>query len=224
MSAVLRVQRRMSGATGAATVLVVGIAAAAVLLGAGVVVMAGASAEATRASNAADLAALAGSDVARGDRLPRRSVCGGSQGRSRKRGHHDFLHGAGRRRRHDRGQRPRHGAGQCRRVAAAASGHGHVLGGPAAVAKTSDQGTYDQVIAALRILAYQGPSLGRSLVDSIVGSRHKNMNELRPGSTGRTEIRILFVFDPARRAVLLLGGDKAGKWNRWYRRNVPKAE
>jgi secretion/DNA translocation related TadE-like protein len=66
MSAVLRVQRRMSGATGAATVLVVGIAAAAVLLGAGVVVMAGASAEATRASNAADLAALAGSDVARG--------------------------------------------------------------------------------------------------------------------------------------------------------------
>jgi hypothetical protein len=41
---------------------------------------------------------------------------------------------------------------------------------------------------------------------------------------GRTEIRIIFAFDPARSALLLLGGDKAGNWQRWYRDNIPFAE
>lgn len=50
------------------------------------------------------------------------------------------------------------------------------------------------------------------------------MKELRPGSRGRTEIRILFVFDPARQAVLLVAGDKAGDWSRWHRDNIPIAE
>jgi hypothetical protein len=50
------------------------------------------------------------------------------------------------------------------------------------------------------------------------------MKELRPGSVGRSEIRILFVFDPARQAVLLVAGDKAGNWFRWYRDNIPLAE
>ena len=87
-----------------------------------------------------------------------------------------------------------------------------------------DEGTYDQIIAALEILADQAPGLGRPLVDSIVGSRHKNMKELRPGSSGRSEVRILFAFDPKRRAILLLAGDKQGTWARWYRRNVPIAD
>lgn len=41
---------------------------------------------------------------------------------------------------------------------------------------------------------------------------------------GRASFRILFVFDPRRSAVLLLGGDKSGEWNRWYRQAVPKAD
>jgi hypothetical protein len=41
---------------------------------------------------------------------------------------------------------------------------------------------------------------------------------------GDGQIRIIFVFDPARSALLLLGGDKAGNWERWYRDNVPVAE
>ncbi|MBW8805278.1 MAG: type II toxin-antitoxin system RelE/ParE family toxin [Catenulisporales bacterium] len=48
--------------------------------------------------------------------------------------------------------------------------------------------------------------------------------ELRPGSAGRSEVRILFVFDPRRRAVLLVAGDKTGQWNAWYRVAVPLAE
>jgi hypothetical protein len=50
------------------------------------------------------------------------------------------------------------------------------------------------------------------------------MKELRPGSSGASEIRILFAFDPVRRAVLLVAGDKAGNWRGWYDTNIPLAD
>lgn len=87
-----------------------------------------------------------------------------------------------------------------------------------------DDDSYDQVAAAIDKLEADGPTLGRPLVDRVEGSRHHNMKELRPGSSGRSEIRILFAFDPKRRAVLLVAGDKAGDWSKWYDRNIPVAE
>jgi Phage derived protein Gp49-like (DUF891) len=39
-----------------------------------------------------------------------------------------------------------------------------------------------------------------------------------------TRLRILFVFDPWRSAILLVAGDKAGSWNKWYVRMIPRAE
>ena len=90
--------------------------------------------------------------------------------------------------------------------------------------EAADDDTYDQIIAAIRILATVGPGLGRPLVDTIVGSRHKNMKELRPGSSGRSEVRILFAFDPKRHAIMLLAGDKQGRWDKWYRKNIPVAD
>ena len=76
----------------------------------------------------------------------------------------------------------------------------------------------------MELLEERGPTLGRPLVDTIAGSRHKNMKELRPGSSGRTELRILFAFDPERQAILLVAGDKAGDWKGWYKRNIPAAD
>lgn len=76
-------------------------------------------------------------------------------------------------------------------------------------------------MAALR---EEGPTLGRPLVDRIKGSGLHHLKELRPGSRGRSEIRIIFAFDSTRSALLLLGGDKAGNWERWYRDNIPLAE
>lgn len=90
--------------------------------------------------------------------------------------------------------------------------------------KATDDNTYDQVIAAIRVLATVGPGLGRPLVDTIVGSRHNNMKELRPGSSGRSEVRLLFAFDPQRRAIMVLAGDKQGRWDKWYRKNIPVAD
>jgi hypothetical protein len=89
---------------------------------------------------------------------------------------------------------------------------------------TVDEVTFDRVGAAVEILADHGPGLGRPLVDTVVGSRHSNMKELRPGSSGRSEVRILFAFDPKRRAILLVAGDKHGQWQRWYRENIPIAD
>jgi hypothetical protein len=77
---------------------------------------------------------------------------------------------------------------------------------------------------AIELLAERGPTLGRPAVDRITGSSLHNLKELRPGSAGRTEIRILFIFDPQRQAILLVAGDKAGSWTRWYRDAIKLAE
>jgi hypothetical protein len=67
------------------------------------------------------------------------------------------------------------------------------------------------------------PNTGRhsALVDTLTGSKIPNLKELRPR---RTMIRILFVFDPWRSAILLTGGDKTGQWKAWYERAIPHAE
>lgn len=71
------------------------------------------------------------------------------------------------------------------------------------------------------LLEQEGPTLGRPVVDTIKGSRHANMKELR--SAGG-HLRALFAFDPRRQAIVLLGGDKTGDWRGWYERNVPTAD
>ena len=73
--------------------------------------------------------------------------------------------------------------------------------------------------AAVRLLEQRGPGLGRPLVDSIEGSRHANMKELRAGT-----IRVLFAFDPRRSAILLIGGDKRDRWQEFYERTIPIAD
>jgi hypothetical protein len=75
----------------------------------------------------------------------------------------------------------------------------------------SDSASHQLVNQAILVLERSGPAEGRPLVDSITASRAANMKELRPPSAGRTEIRILFVFDPWRSAVLLVAGDKSGQ-------------
>lgn len=77
---------------------------------------------------------------------------------------------------------------------------------------------------AIDQLAEEGPCAGRPLVDRVKGSSYHNMKELRPPSRRATEIRILFAFDPAREAIFLVGGDKSGNWQGWYRTAIPLAD
>jgi hypothetical protein len=80
-----------------------------------------------------------------------------------------------------------------------------------------------QVAQAVAALREEGPTLGRPLVDRLKGSALHHLKELRPGSRGRSEIRVIFAFDPTRAVLLLLGGDKARNWDRWYKENIPQA-
>jgi hypothetical protein len=73
-------------------------------------------------------------------------------------------------------------------------------------------------------LAAVGPTLGRPLVDTLRHSKLDNLKELRPTSRGRSEIRIIIMFDPDRVAIFLVAGDKAGQWSRWYETALPIAE
>jgi hypothetical protein len=88
----------------------------------------------------------------------------------------------------------------------------------------ADAEMFLSVNAAIDELASTGPALGRPLVDSLTGSKIHNLKELRPRSGSRVAIRILFAFDPWSQAVLLLAGDKAGDWDRWYDRAIRQAE
>lgn len=79
----------------------------------------------------------------------------------------------------------------------------------------------EAVQATVKHLEERGPALGRPLSDHIKRSRYWNMKELIPPLGN---IRILYIFDPERRAVLLLGGDKTNNWDRWYKEDVPLAD
>ena len=74
--------------------------------------------------------------------------------------------------------------------------------------------TMTAVTGAIDLLEMEGPTLGRPTVDKVKGSKFHSMKELRPAGTS---IRILFIFDPRRQAILLLGGDKAGRLEKLVR-------
>jgi hypothetical protein len=90
--------------------------------------------------------------------------------------------------------------------------------------RRTDRVTANLVGQAITALLDEGPALGRPLVDRLKGSDLHNLKELRPGSSGGSEVRILFIFDPERNVVLLVAGDKAGHWSSWYRHSIPLAE
>lgn len=79
----------------------------------------------------------------------------------------------------------------------------------------------DRCAAVVDMLEREGPTLRFPYSSEIVGSKIA-LRELRIQCGGRP-YRILYAFDPARNALLILGGDKTGN-ARWYEEYVPKAE
>jgi hypothetical protein len=77
------------------------------------------------------------------------------------------------------------------------------------------------IATAVGALEQRGPALGRPIVDQVKLSRHSNMKELIPPASN---VRVLFAFDPRRKAILLIGGDKTGRWKEWYEEMVPVAD
>lgn len=88
--------------------------------------------------------------------------------------------------------------------------------------KTLDDDAREAILKNIIILKEIGPNLGRPYVDTLKQSRHKNMKELRIQNKKRL-FRILFIFDPDRKAVLLIGGDKCVD-KRFYEKMIPIAD
>lgn len=87
-----------------------------------------------------------------------------------------------------------------------------------------DPAVQDAILARVLLLEREGPSLGRPHADTLSGSRHANMKELRCSAAGGVW-RIAFAFDPDRQAILLVGGDKSGgSEKRFYRRLIATAD
>ena len=81
-----------------------------------------------------------------------------------------------------------------------------------------------EMLALTRLLQQFGPHLGRPRVDTLSGSRHANMKELRFRAADG-EWRVAFAFDPKRTAILLVAGDKSGgSEKRFYRGLLRKAD
>lgn len=113
---------------------------------------------------------------------------------------------------------------------------GRLTGGPWEVEVTDEfhdwwltlsEQQQESLTARVDLLIEHGPTLGRPTVDSIKGSRHPNMKEIRCSSGGA--LRVLFAFDPRSAAILLIGGNKAADadgpvWNDWYDDFVPIAD
>jgi hypothetical protein len=82
----------------------------------------------------------------------------------------------------------------------------------------------DSLFTEIALLEEFGPQLGRPAVDTLNGSKHSNMKELRFDADNGVW-RAAFAFDPQRKAILLVAGDKSGvNQRRFYKRLLDKAD
>lgn len=86
------------------------------------------------------------------------------------------------------------------------------------------QEVQDELLAQAKLLELEGPLLRRPHADTLKGSRHKNMKELRFYANDGVW-RIAFAFDPEQKAILLIAGNKAGiSEKRFYKQLIAKAD
>lgn len=82
----------------------------------------------------------------------------------------------------------------------------------------------NEIAVLVRLLEDFGPALKRPHCDTLNGSRYANMKELR-FSAADGEWRLAFAFDLARKAILLVAGDKSGvSQKRFYKKLVQAAD
>ena len=87
-----------------------------------------------------------------------------------------------------------------------------------------EQEVQDALLAVAKLLVDYGPQLGRPYADTLKGSKHANMKELR-FEVADGEWRAAFAFDPQRKAVLLVAGDKSGgSQKRFYKQLIATAD
>ena len=87
-----------------------------------------------------------------------------------------------------------------------------------------DEDGQAELIAKVELLKLLGPKLGRPHADTLNGSKHANMKELR-ADTADNVLRVAFAFDPVRTGILLVAGDKSGvSQKRFYKHLIARAD
>jgi hypothetical protein len=87
-----------------------------------------------------------------------------------------------------------------------------------------DEDGQAELIAKVELLKLLGPKLARPHADTLDGSKHANMKELRADTADKV-MRVAFAFDPERAAILLVAGDKSGtSQKRFYKKLITKAD
>jgi hypothetical protein len=87
-----------------------------------------------------------------------------------------------------------------------------------------EKSVQDELLAMTELLKAAGPWMKRPGADMLTGSKHANMKELRFDAAGGVW-RVAYAFDPTRRALLLVAGDKSGvSQKRFYRGLIAKAD
>lgn len=90
--------------------------------------------------------------------------------------------------------------------------------------KNLDSGAQTEIVAKVELLKALGPHLGRPHVDTLKGSKYPNLKELRV-TWKKSVLRVAFAFDPTRSGILLVGGNKVGRNERqFYRELIQWAE
>ena len=80
------------------------------------------------------------------------------------------------------------------------------------------------VYSRVLLLEQFGPQLKRPYADTLKGSSVKNLKELR-NKTAKHVLRVAYYFDESRNALLLIGGDKKGRnERRFYKDLIADAE
>jgi hypothetical protein len=88
--------------------------------------------------------------------------------------------------------------------------------------KNLSEGQQDDATTIVELLEETGPELRFPRSSGIEGSKHEHMRELRIQSSGNP-IRVFYAFDPRRKAILLIGGNKTGN-DRFYKEYIPIAD
>ena len=87
-----------------------------------------------------------------------------------------------------------------------------------------DEEVQDEILALMGVLQELGPNLARPRLGTLNGSRHANLKELRFKAADGVW-RVAFAFDPERKAILLVAGDKSGgSEKRFYKDLIATAE
>ncbi|MCE7936016.1 MAG: diaminopimelate decarboxylase [Chlorobi bacterium CHB2] len=90
---------------------------------------------------------------------------------------------------------------------------------------TLAEGEQDAIDSVVGVLQHKGPMLKEPLSKVILSSRHApHMKELRISAPGGERLRVFYAFDPRRVAIILIGGNKTGRWKEFYDEYIPIAD